>query len=449
MIKRYGLLILLLCITCTPPGEWPPIVNDCTEQDVGEVPLDFLRDNYEDGVYRIRDSIVIRAFVNSSDEAGNFFNTLYLQDHLTNPKNGMSVLLDMRNSYSKFPPGSEVIIKLPGLYMKKKAGSLTLGFARQSFGNLVVSAIPSLRIPDFLRRSCAETKELSPTPLSIRALDTMYLQQLILVEGVEVIEAHRGLPMAEAEMDSERVFEDCAGDQIVLNNSGFADFANAIIPDGNGSISGILTGKPGNYELQIRNLDDLNLVDPHCDADYPLMATDSVFISEIADPDNEPGARFIELYNASAETVSLRNWQLLRYTNGNTQPGNAIEIGRVKVLPGDAISFSANPADYQRVYGQQPDVEVVQNSAADSNGDDNMVLIDAEGRVVDIFGIIGEDGSGTAHEFEDGRALRKDEIRKGSPIFTPAEWLIANDSGGNGTVKFPKIAPEDFTPSTH
>ena len=42
------------------------------------------------------------------------------------------------------------------------------------------------------------------------------------------------------------------------------------------------------------------------------------------------------------------------------------------------------------------------DAAADSNGDDNMAILDASGVIVDMFGVAGEDGSGTGHEYEDG-----------------------------------------------
>ena len=45
----------------------------------------------------------------------------------------------------------------------------------------------------------------------------------------------------------------------------------------------------------------------------------------------------------------------------------------------------------------------LENSAANSNGDDNIALVDPFGNLIDLFGVIGEDGSGTSHEFEDGR----------------------------------------------
>lgn len=83
---------------------------------------------------------------------------------------------------------------------------------------------------------------------------------------------------------------------------------------------------------------------------------------------------------------------------------------------------------------------------ADSIGDDNLELVDSEGNVVDFFGIIGEDGSDTNHEFEDGRALRNASIVEGNPGYTFIEWQIWNDPGGAGTTNVPQDATEAFNP---
>jgi hypothetical protein len=70
------------------------------------------------------------------------------------------------------------------------------------------------------------------------------------------------------------------------------------------------------------------------------------------------------------------------------------------------------------------------------------------GITIDIFGVIGEDGTGTNHEFEDGRAVRKLEILKGNANYTASEWEIFNDTGAGGTINLPQNAPADFTPRT-
>ena len=64
---------------------------------------------------------------------------------------------------------------------------------------------------------------------------------------------------------------------------------------------------------------------------------------------------------------------------------------------------------------------------ADSNGDDNMALLN-NGEIVDMFGVAGEDGTGTWHEFEDGRAERAFDSVSGCVADCEALWNIDNDS---------------------
>ena len=73
-------------------------------------------------------------------------------------------------------------------------------------------------------------------------------------------------------------------------------------------------------------------------------------------------------------------------------------------------------------------------------------MIDGRGNVVDVFGVIGQDGSGTNHEFEDGRAVRNIAITEGRSSYDFSEWTLYNDTGGAGTINMPQNAPEDFTP---
>ena len=98
------------------------------------------------------------------------------------------------------------------------------------------------------------------------------------------------------------------------------------------------------------------------------------------------------------------------------------------------------------VYGFQPDHYVSTNSPADSNGDDNLQLVDPFGNVIDSFGFVGEDGTGTNHEFEDGKAVRNENVTAANPIFSFSEWILFNDSGEAGTIDQPQNAPEDFNP---
>ena len=145
----------------------------------------------------------------------------------------------------------------------------------------------------------------------------------------------------------------------------------------------------------------------------------------------------------------LNGWTLLRYTNDSNEPSHVFNLDDYSVGANSAFVIASNLEVFSEMYQRSPDAVGSSSSAANSNGDDTMLLVNPAGQVIDIFGVIGEDGTGTNHEFEDGRALRNSSVNNGNPTFDFSEWVVSNDSGDAGTIKAPKIAPQDFTPGQH
>lgn len=171
-----------------------------------------------------------------------------------------------------------------------------------------------------------------------------------------------------------------------------------------------------------------------------------VFITEIADPNNVSGARYIELYNAGSSAIDLTGWQLQRYTNANPTPTASSIITLNTTLDAGAFYLiAANQATFTSTFGIAADLQGGGGGPADSNGDDNIELLDNTGSTVDIFGVPGEDGTGTDHEFEDGRAERKADVSSGNTSWDVNEWNIDNDSGGGDGAQ---NAPEGFDPGS-
>ncbi len=171
-----------------------------------------------------------------------------------------------------------------------------------------------------------------------------------------------------------------------------------------------------------------------------------VFITELADPNNAAGARFVELYNNGDAEVDLSDgWALQRWTNGNTSPQSPVNLTGT-IAPGGFYIISANQSTFNSTYGFDADQNMGGGGPADSNGDEQIALLDASSTIVDMFGVPGEDGSGTNHEFEDGRAERKIGIVAGSTTYNFSEWNIWNDTGAAGTTNDPQNAPSDFDP---
>ncbi|MBN2900004.1 MAG: choice-of-anchor J domain-containing protein [Clostridia bacterium] len=174
-----------------------------------------------------------------------------------------------------------------------------------------------------------------------------------------------------------------------------------------------------------------------------IDASLDLVISEIADPNNNPSARFIELYNPTGNAIDLSEYALQRWTNGNVEPSTSNNIALIGTLnPYTYYTVAANASEFTSVYGVAPDLVGGTGGPADSNGDDQIAIIKTDGTVVDIFGIPGEDGSGTAHEFEDGSAVRKATVLTPKTSWDENDWIINNDSGIGSALD----APDSFTP---
>jgi len=201
---------------------------------------------------------------------------------------------------------------------------------------------------------------------------------------------------------------------------------------------------------------------------YTVSVTDDekeLIITELADPNNSTSSRFVEIYNSSNKSVNLSTYYLLRWTNGGATPQSAkislsSECGAT--LAANTFCIISNDTNsgtnFATMYGFEPDGKSGTGGAVDSNGDDNIAIITiASGvtysnsdastyTVIDMFGVAGEDGSGTAHEFEDGRAERKASSTIPSSSWVSSDWNVENDSGGGSSTNNPQTAPDDYDP---
>ncbi|MFD2566639.1 DUF5689 domain-containing protein [Pseudotenacibaculum haliotis] len=179
-----------------------------------------------------------------------------------------------------------------------------------------------------------------------------------------------------------------------------------------------------------------------------------IIITEIADPNNDFSARYVELYNVSGSSVDLTGWKLRRWTNGNTGPTTSADVDLSPIgnlASGGFVLISNNASNFQTVYGITADIDAGTGGPADSNGDDQIAVLNSSDTIIDIFGVPGEDGSNTCHEFEDGRAERKGTVTASVDTWDESEWNVWSDgSTASGctshTSSSPRTAPADFDP---
>ena len=336
-MMRYFLILVVFtlissCVKSIHPTEaCYQIFNTVTYEEVKNL--------YKGALTRIDADLVIEGYITSSDAQGNFHGELFFQDATESPEEGFSILVEGYDTYLTYPVGQKVYIHAKGLYLGEKQGQLTLGGIFTGFGQQTVGRLPALKVSEHIIPDCEPPYNLMPLDLDIPELKSAHHGMLVRLTDVQFPEDHLGLPMAESEKDTERVLHDCNERAITLSSSGYADFFDHLLPTGSGSVIGVVqANKKDEVQIKTRTMSDLTL--PHQRCPDRRMRSNSVIISEIADPDNDTKARFVELYNASDELVDLKDWYLARYTNANTEIGHAIDLSEWQLEGGKGISDS-------------------------------------------------------------------------------------------------------------
>ncbi|QLG45569.1 DUF5689 domain-containing protein [Costertonia aggregata] len=444
----FGLLAIITIYACVKDRNFDAPKQSCVSEIVANATFAEVKNLYTDETVQIQEDLIIEGYVVSSDKAGNFFSVLHFQDSPVNPGEGFQIEIDVRDTHLFYPIGSKIFIKLKGLYLGKSKDVFKIGGVFSAFGNISVGRLPAAVVDNHLFVACNDISEIVPTIVDIGILDETLTNTLVQCNDLEILETELDRPFAIEREETERTLIDCNDNELILVNSGFSDFRSETLPQGNGSIIGVLLRDNDEYRLAIRDLDDIDLTGERCADLIDEFTSTRVFISELADPNNNAGARFVELYNAATADLSLKGWTLRRYTNANTEVSSTIDLSGLIITAESTLVISPNATEFELVYGFAPNLGVGTNSPADSNGDDNLELVDPFGTVIDVFGVVGEDGSGTDHEFEDGRAVRNVDIVEANALYTFGEWTIFNDTGGSGTINDPQNAPDDFTPGT-
>ncbi|THD69517.1 lamin tail domain-containing protein [Robertkochia marina] len=461
MISLYALL--LIQTACVTGKEFEDLAT-CEETEGLRIwKVEEFTSTIGDEVTVVQEDIGIKLYVTSSDRLGNIYGAIYLQDDPVSPSMGFELRTELSDAYLLYPRGASVYLRLKGLFVRKSKGGVQVGTKWSSFGNLSIGRLPVQITKKHLIASCAPLVNITPKDLELNSLNSQWQYMYVRFQGLQLSSNELCDQFAERRETTVRKLIACDGNTLDLVNSGYSDFYDQTMPSGMGATSGILTYKGQAARLVLNTMDDMIMDGQRCegfvydcneltiDADNK---NDQLIISEIADPVNttsEINSRFIELYNAGEQVADLSGWELRRYTNANSAytESSVIYLPGFLLAPGATFVIAANGAHFEQVYGFSPNKVGGSSSAADSNGDDNIVLVDEVGQHRDVFGIPGEDGTATNHDFQDGRAVRKPGVVAGSDIFMAEEWEICNAHGEHQTVLGEKRAPDDFDPGEH
>lgn len=212
-------------------------------------------------------------YVASSDQTGNFFKTISVQDHPENPTRGLQVEMDRANLFNNFPLGSKIRVKLNGLQVGYDRGALKVGQTYVQNGETRVGRMADIIISDHVKRACQDIVEIKPVvfPNIQAALNSGKINTLIKIENVQFAANQLGTTYANAvnQTTVNKTVEDPNGTTVVLRNSGFATFAADLLPEGSGDLTAILgifdtNGSISNsdFQLFIRDTNDVEFNNP-------------------------------------------------------------------------------------------------------------------------------------------------------------------------------------------
>ena len=210
-----------------------------------------------DSIADYRDAVrYLRAVVVSSDEGGNYYKSMVVQDST----GGIELELDMAGLYNTYPVGQKVVIKLSGLVVGDYNNLPQIGWIYQG---TQVGRINSLFIDKHIFKDGLPSLENVPKPLKNDDIDFIGhrdINKLVTLENVTFESQAIGQPIAFNDFITEwKIYVPVGSkkDSVVLRTSNYAKFRNTIIEDKTYDITGILTIYRGTYQFVIRTKDDI------------------------------------------------------------------------------------------------------------------------------------------------------------------------------------------------
>ena len=282
----------------------------------------------------------LEAYIVSNDEAGNFYKSLVVQDLPENPTAGVAISTNATDMYTKYEPGRKIYFRVDSLYIGLYRGLPTIGVREgDEIGRMGLKEFES-RI---LRSQ--EKVDLVPQILTIPQATTFaeptkpykhkYFNTLVQFEGVQfpnglLGEAYGNLGDT---FSVNRIVQDCDGNTIDLRTSGFSDFKNMLLPGGNGSLTTVLSIFNKDFQLFVRDTDDVQMNGARCG-------------SGGGDPGDALALPFSENFETHAagtgSAVNIPGWTNVN-VNGGTRVWEVREFDDNKYAQTSAFSSNENP----------------------------------------------------------------------------------------------------------
>jgi hypothetical protein len=249
------------------PNDWvpPSKTQDTQFWTIGrKTPTDMRNISWRHIMGTSPDSIVpgttiryVRAVVVSSDEGGNFYKSMVIQD----TTGGISVQIDMTGLHAIYPVGQKVVLIPNGLVVGDYNNLLQVGWI---YNQTQVGRINSLYIDKYIKRDGQASLSNLPKPLTNNQIDFSSpkdVNKLVRLENITFQDEAFGKPFAFNEFNTDwKIYVPLANgteQEVTVRTSNFAKFRSMLIEDKKYNLTGILSIYRTTYQLIIRTKDDI------------------------------------------------------------------------------------------------------------------------------------------------------------------------------------------------
>lgn len=261
MKKYISILAVIAIITVMVSCERTPDVPEITHVDESMILTiaDIYKIHTDSGDnYEFKDDYMLFGTITMDDGTDNIYKEAYIQDETG------GINLYKLGSAGLVKTGERVRINLKGGQIINYSGKMEISFVNVEDFSLQV----------ILQETNVPIEPIEVTMAEILDTPEYFDCRLVKLIDVQVAASDTALTYAieHGSSTQSRNLETCNGDKLVMRNSDYSDFAGDTLPNGSGSIIGIMTryikkntsGTTTTYQIIIRTPDEVNLTDSRC-----------------------------------------------------------------------------------------------------------------------------------------------------------------------------------------
>ena len=269
---------MFLSYSCVQDDDYSIPPAECTGLQTNKYISDLIADveasNLPNQLYYYNEDAVLEGYVISSDETGNFFKTISIQDDPVNPSGkGIQLEIDANNLYTNYPLGSKIQIQLNGLVAGYDRGVIKLGSIYVQNGETRVGRMQQTLANANIKKTCDVIEPLTPRVFNslYEALKLENVNTLVTIKNIQFENPTGDVTYGDAVnlTTVNRKLIDKKGKTVDLRNSGYAYWADATLPTQSGEITVVVSIYNGGYQLYIRDLNDVKFDQPRFEPGQP------------------------------------------------------------------------------------------------------------------------------------------------------------------------------------